>query len=95
MRVIYSVFFSLFCPVSSPRRFRAKILSPTRLHVSWKEPKGQFESYKVVYSTQPGKTLRAHLCLTTGGVVCSTAPFGPQKNRPGLGPSRIVLRYRR
>uniref|UniRef100_A0AAQ4Q4Z8 Fibronectin type-III domain-containing protein n=1 Tax=Gasterosteus aculeatus aculeatus TaxID=481459 RepID=A0AAQ4Q4Z8_GASAC len=40
--------------VSSPRRFRAKILSPTRLHVSWKEPKGQFESYKVVYSTRPG-----------------------------------------
>ncbi|KAL6100252.1 col14a1 [Pungitius sinensis] len=40
--------------VSSPRRFRARILSPTQLHVSWKEPKGQFDSYKVVYSTRPG-----------------------------------------
>nr|XP_033493056.1 collagen alpha-1(XIV) chain-like isoform X3 [Epinephelus lanceolatus] len=40
--------------VSSPRRFRAKVLSPTKLHVSWKEPKGQFESYKVIYTTQPG-----------------------------------------
>ncbi|KAG8004826.1 Collagen alpha-1(XIV) chain, partial [Nibea albiflora] len=40
--------------VSSPRRFRAKILSPTKLTVSWKEPKGEFESYKVIYSTQPG-----------------------------------------
>ncbi|XP_076610393.1 collagen alpha-1(XIV) chain isoform X2 [Chaetodon auriga] len=40
--------------VSSPRRFRAKILSPTKLHVSWKEPKGEFESYKVVYTTLPG-----------------------------------------
>ncbi|KAE8282557.1 Collagen alpha-1(XIV) chain Undulin Precursor [Larimichthys crocea] len=40
--------------VSSPRRFRAKILSPTKLNVSWKEPKGEFESYKVIYSTQPG-----------------------------------------
>ncbi|KAM8841502.1 collagen alpha-1(XIV) chain isoform 2-T2 [Spinachia spinachia] len=40
--------------ILSPRRFRAKILSPTQLHVSWKEPKGEFESYKVVYSTRPG-----------------------------------------
>uniref|UniRef100_A0A669DZ60 Collagen type XIV alpha 1 chain n=1 Tax=Oreochromis niloticus TaxID=8128 RepID=A0A669DZ60_ORENI len=35
------------CLVSSPRRLRTKVLSPTKLHVSWKEPKGQFESYKV------------------------------------------------
>ncbi|XP_034748704.1 collagen alpha-1(XIV) chain-like [Etheostoma cragini] len=40
--------------VSTPRRFRAKVLSPTELHVSWKEPKGQFDSYKVVYTTRPG-----------------------------------------
>ncbi|KAJ4927717.1 hypothetical protein JOQ06_015519, partial [Pogonophryne albipinna] len=40
--------------VSSPRRFRAKIQSPTKLHVSWKEPKGQFDSYKVLYTTEPG-----------------------------------------
>uniref|UniRef100_A0A669EPT3 Collagen type XIV alpha 1 chain n=1 Tax=Oreochromis niloticus TaxID=8128 RepID=A0A669EPT3_ORENI len=40
--------------VSSPRRLRTKVLSPTKLHVSWKEPKGQFESYKVVYTTRPG-----------------------------------------
>ncbi|CAB1420735.1 unnamed protein product, partial [Pleuronectes platessa] len=40
--------------VSSPRRFRAKVLSPTKLQVLWKEPKGQFESYKVVYTTRPG-----------------------------------------
>ncbi|KAK5854599.1 hypothetical protein PBY51_004779 [Eleginops maclovinus] len=40
--------------VSSPRRFRAKIQSPTKLHVSWKEPKGQFDSYKVFYTTEPG-----------------------------------------
>uniref|UniRef100_A0A3B4H880 Fibronectin type-III domain-containing protein n=1 Tax=Pundamilia nyererei TaxID=303518 RepID=A0A3B4H880_9CICH len=46
------VFF--LCLVSSPRRLRTKVLSPTKLHVSWKEPKGQFESYKVIYSTRPG-----------------------------------------
>uniref|UniRef100_A0A8D0D6G1 Collagen type XIV alpha 1 chain n=1 Tax=Sander lucioperca TaxID=283035 RepID=A0A8D0D6G1_SANLU len=44
----------LLCSVSTPRRFRAKVLSPTELHVSWKEPKGQFESYKVIYTTRPG-----------------------------------------
>uniref|UniRef100_A0A3B4UGD6 Fibronectin type-III domain-containing protein n=1 Tax=Seriola dumerili TaxID=41447 RepID=A0A3B4UGD6_SERDU len=40
--------------VSSPRRFRAKVLSPTKLQVLWKEPKGEFEGYKVIYTTQPG-----------------------------------------
>uniref|UniRef100_A0A4W6BTA5 Collagen type XIV alpha 1 chain n=1 Tax=Lates calcarifer TaxID=8187 RepID=A0A4W6BTA5_LATCA len=55
---------SLWCPlfsltlqlkgISSPRRFRAKVLSPTKLQVLWKEPKGEFESYKVIYTTRPG-----------------------------------------
>ncbi|XP_060948245.1 LOW QUALITY PROTEIN: collagen alpha-1(XIV) chain-like [Limanda limanda] len=40
--------------VSSPRRFRAKVLSPTKLQVLWKEPRGEFESYRVVYTTRPG-----------------------------------------
>lgn len=48
----------LLCPVSSPRRFRAKVLSPTQLQVSWKEPKGEFEGYNVIYTTLPGKTSR-------------------------------------
>uniref|UniRef100_A0A4W5PXQ7 Collagen type XIV alpha 1 chain n=1 Tax=Hucho hucho TaxID=62062 RepID=A0A4W5PXQ7_9TELE len=33
-----------------------KVLSATQLHVSWKEPKGDFESYRFIYSTQSGKT---------------------------------------
>uniref|UniRef100_A0A3Q3QYN1 Collagen, type XIV, alpha 1b n=1 Tax=Monopterus albus TaxID=43700 RepID=A0A3Q3QYN1_MONAL len=45
---------SSYSHVSSPRRFRAKALSPTKLQVSWKEPKGEFESYKVIYTTRPG-----------------------------------------
>ncbi|XP_075900293.1 collagen alpha-1(XIV) chain-like isoform X2 [Nelusetta ayraudi] len=40
--------------VSAPRRFRAKVLSPTQLQVSWKEPKGEFEVFRVVYSSEPG-----------------------------------------
>lgn len=38
----------------SPKRFRAKVMGATKVHVSWKEPKGQFDSYRVTYSTQPG-----------------------------------------
>lgn len=37
--------------VASPRRFRAKVLGPTKVHVSWKEPKGDFDSYRVTYNT--------------------------------------------
>ncbi|XP_055732321.1 collagen alpha-1(XIV) chain isoform X2 [Salvelinus fontinalis] len=38
--------------VATPRRLRFKVLSATQLHVSWKEPKGDFESYRFIYSTQ-------------------------------------------
>ncbi|TNM93159.1 hypothetical protein fugu_018561, partial [Takifugu bimaculatus] len=40
--------------VSSPRRFRAKVLSPSQLQVSWKEPKGEFDGYSVIYAAAPG-----------------------------------------
>uniref|UniRef100_A0A3B3XRF1 Fibronectin type-III domain-containing protein n=1 Tax=Poecilia mexicana TaxID=48701 RepID=A0A3B3XRF1_9TELE len=40
--------------VSSPRRFRVKVLGQDKLEVSWKEPKGDFEGYKVIYVTRPG-----------------------------------------
>lgn len=40
--------------VSSPRRFRAKVLSPSQLQVSWKEPRGEFDGYSVIYATSPG-----------------------------------------
>uniref|UniRef100_A0A8C7DFL3 Collagen type XIV alpha 1 chain n=1 Tax=Oncorhynchus kisutch TaxID=8019 RepID=A0A8C7DFL3_ONCKI len=42
--------------VATPRRLRFKVLSATQLHVSWKEPKGEFESYRFIYSTKSGKT---------------------------------------
>ncbi|CAB1351088.1 unnamed protein product, partial [Coregonus sp. 'balchen'] len=38
--------------VATPRRLRFKVLSATQLLVSWKEPKGDFESYRFIYSTQ-------------------------------------------
>ncbi|KAJ8395287.1 hypothetical protein AAFF_G00034890 [Aldrovandia affinis] len=40
--------------VSSPRRLRFKVLSSGKLLVSWKEPRGDFESYTFIYNTEPG-----------------------------------------
>ncbi|KAF3706985.1 Collagen alpha-1(XIV) chain Undulin Precursor [Channa argus] len=40
--------------VSSPRRFRTKVLNPNKLQVLWKEPKGDFDGYKVIYTAKPG-----------------------------------------
>uniref|UniRef100_A0A8C7DHE3 Collagen type XIV alpha 1 chain n=1 Tax=Oncorhynchus kisutch TaxID=8019 RepID=A0A8C7DHE3_ONCKI len=51
-----TVFSVYFCLVATPRRLRFKVLSATQLHVSWKEPKGEFESYRFIYSTKSGKT---------------------------------------
>lgn len=59
----------LLSPVSSPRRFRAKVLSPSQLQVSWKEPKGEFDGYSVIYAAAPGKSTSFLLSLV-GGDVC-------------------------
>ncbi|XP_024865789.1 collagen alpha-1(XIV) chain isoform X3 [Kryptolebias marmoratus] len=40
---------------SPPRRFRAKVVGPNKLDVSWNKPKeGAVDSYKVIYTTRPG-----------------------------------------
>uniref|UniRef100_A0A4W5KNV8 Collagen type XIV alpha 1 chain n=1 Tax=Hucho hucho TaxID=62062 RepID=A0A4W5KNV8_9TELE len=54
-KTVFSVFF---CLVATPQRLRFKVLSATQLHVSWKEPKGDFESYRFIYSTQSGKVTK-------------------------------------
>uniref|UniRef100_A0A674D5U0 Collagen type XIV alpha 1 chain n=1 Tax=Salmo trutta TaxID=8032 RepID=A0A674D5U0_SALTR len=46
--------------LATPRRLRFKVLSATQLHVSWKEPKGDFESYRFIYSTQSGKVQQCY-----------------------------------
>ncbi|XP_043089040.1 collagen alpha-1(XIV) chain isoform X1 [Puntigrus tetrazona] len=40
--------------VNVPRRLRFKELSSDTLGVSWKEPKGAFDSYRLLYSTDSG-----------------------------------------
>ncbi|KAM4631025.1 collagen alpha-1(XIV) chain isoform 2-T2 [Polymixia lowei] len=64
--------------VSSPRRFRSKVLSQNKLHVSWKEPKGHFESYNVMYTTQPGgEETEVQVSKQEGKLIIST--FDPSK----------------
>uniref|UniRef100_A0A3B1JSK0 Collagen type XIV alpha 1 chain n=1 Tax=Astyanax mexicanus TaxID=7994 RepID=A0A3B1JSK0_ASTMX len=41
--------------VAAPRRLRYKELGSGMLSVSWKEPKGEFDSYRLIYSSGSGK----------------------------------------
>nr|XP_020464152.1 collagen alpha-1(XIV) chain isoform X3 [Monopterus albus] len=40
--------------VPAPRRLRFKVLSSSKLLVSWKEPRGDFDSYLFLYNSIPG-----------------------------------------
>ncbi|CAI5663250.1 unnamed protein product [Oreochromis niloticus] len=40
--------------VPAPRKLRFKVLSSSKLLVSWKEPKGDFDSYLFFYKSTPG-----------------------------------------
>ncbi|XP_077431159.1 collagen alpha-1(XIV) chain isoform X1 [Vanacampus margaritifer] len=40
--------------VPAPKRLRFKVLNPNNLLVSWKEPKGDFDSYLFLYNSIPG-----------------------------------------
>ncbi|XP_062385579.1 collagen alpha-1(XIV) chain isoform X1 [Sardina pilchardus] len=44
--------------VPSPRRLRFKVLGTDKLSVSWKEPKGDIEGYKLFYNTESGKEVK-------------------------------------
>uniref|UniRef100_A0A8C2XBB3 Collagen type XIV alpha 1 chain n=1 Tax=Cyclopterus lumpus TaxID=8103 RepID=A0A8C2XBB3_CYCLU len=41
--------------VPAPRRLRFKVLSPSKLLVSWREPKGDFDSYLFLYNSTGGQ----------------------------------------
>uniref|UniRef100_A0A8C9U3P7 Collagen type XIV alpha 1 chain n=1 Tax=Scleropages formosus TaxID=113540 RepID=A0A8C9U3P7_SCLFO len=48
--------------VSPPRRLRFKVPSLGKLLVSWKEPRGDFDSYVIIYNTEPdGKEKELHM----------------------------------
>uniref|UniRef100_A0A8C8FRI7 Collagen, type XIV, alpha 1b n=1 Tax=Oncorhynchus tshawytscha TaxID=74940 RepID=A0A8C8FRI7_ONCTS len=93
LKIVFCVFF---CLVATPRRLRFKVLSATQLHVSWKEPKGDFESYRFIYSTQSGKETELEVTKKEAKVIIDfdprqlytvkvTAVKGAQESKPLLG----------
>ena len=68
-------------PVPSPRRFRAKVLSPSQLQVWWKEPRGDFDGYSVIYAAVPGKSAEllpaSARVLVVGGGGARAHPWTP------------------
>uniref|UniRef100_A0A8C7KQN9 Collagen type XIV alpha 1 chain n=1 Tax=Oncorhynchus kisutch TaxID=8019 RepID=A0A8C7KQN9_ONCKI len=81
--------------IATPRRLRFKVLSATQLHVSWKEPKGDFESFRFIYSTQSGKVQQCYNQKEAKVIidfdprqlytVKVTAVKGAQESKPLLG----------
>uniref|UniRef100_A0A672ZC18 Collagen, type XIV, alpha 1a n=1 Tax=Sphaeramia orbicularis TaxID=375764 RepID=A0A672ZC18_9TELE len=43
--------------IPAPRRLRFKVLSSDKLLISWREPKGDFDSYLFLYSSIPGESI--------------------------------------
>uniref|UniRef100_A0A8C7QTD1 Collagen, type XIV, alpha 1b n=1 Tax=Oncorhynchus mykiss TaxID=8022 RepID=A0A8C7QTD1_ONCMY len=92
LKIVFCVFF---CLVATPRRLRFKVLSATQLHVSWKEPKGDFESYRFIYSTLSGKVQQCYNQKEAKVIidfdarqlytVKVTAVKGAQESKPLLG----------
>lgn len=56
LRAVFSG-FAVFA-VLMPRRLRFKELSSNTLGLTWKEPKGAFDSYRLLYSTDSGEKSR-------------------------------------
>uniref|UniRef100_A0A6Q2Y7T8 Collagen, type XIV, alpha 1b n=1 Tax=Esox lucius TaxID=8010 RepID=A0A6Q2Y7T8_ESOLU len=93
---IWIYFVSFLCLVATPRKLRFKVLSTSQLHVSWKEPKGDFESYRFIYSTQSGMGTEMEVTKMEPKVTIDfdpsqdytvkvTAVKGDQESKPLLG----------
>ncbi|TMS10561.1 Collagen alpha-1(XIV) chain [Larimichthys crocea] len=65
--------------VPSPRRLRFKVLSPGKLLVSWKEPKGDFDSYLFLYNSMPGGQQREIIASKSDTKVLIT-DYSPSKD---------------
>ncbi|XP_034031083.1 collagen alpha-1(XIV) chain-like [Thalassophryne amazonica] len=84
--------------VPSPRRLRFKVLSSNKLLVSWKEPKGDLDSYLFIFRTSPGghhkeitvpksdsRVLITDYSPTTDYTVSVMAISGNQRSKPLQG----------
>ncbi|XP_032374920.1 collagen alpha-1(XIV) chain isoform X1 [Etheostoma spectabile] len=65
--------------VPAPRRLRFKVLSSNKLLVSWKEPKGDFDSYLFLYNSTPGGQQREIIISKSDSKVLIT-DYNPSKD---------------
>uniref|UniRef100_H2U2V1 Collagen type XIV alpha 1 chain n=1 Tax=Takifugu rubripes TaxID=31033 RepID=H2U2V1_TAKRU len=63
----------------APRRLRFKVLSSSKLLISWKEPKGDFDSYLFLYNSVPGGQQREIIVSKSDTKVLIT-DFNPSKD---------------
>ncbi|KAJ8291054.1 hypothetical protein GJAV_G00020860 [Gymnothorax javanicus] len=65
--LVFLAISPLFTPtadgqVSNPRRLRFKVVGKNKLLVAWKEPRGDFQSYRFIYTSEPdGEETELHL----------------------------------
>ncbi|XP_029308193.1 collagen alpha-1(XIV) chain [Cottoperca gobio] len=64
--------------VPVPRRLRFKVLSSSKLLVSWKEPKGDFDSYLFLYNSTPGGQQR-EIILSKSDTKVLITDYSPSK----------------
>ncbi|XP_061572452.1 collagen alpha-1(XIV) chain [Cololabis saira] len=65
--------------VPAPKRLRFKVLSSSKLHVSWREPKGDVDSYLFIYNSIPGGQQREIILPKTNTTVLIT-DYSPSKD---------------
>ncbi|XP_077577231.1 collagen alpha-1(XIV) chain isoform X2 [Stigmatopora nigra] len=65
--------------VPAPKRLRFKVLKPNNLLVSWKEPKGNFDSYLFLYSSMPGGHQKEIIISKSGSKMLIT-DYDPSKD---------------
>nr|XP_046254827.1 collagen alpha-1(XIV) chain-like isoform X2 [Scatophagus argus]XP_046254828.1 collagen alpha-1(XIV) chain-like isoform X2 [Scatophagus argus]XP_046254829.1 collagen alpha-1(XIV) chain-like isoform X2 [Scatophagus argus] len=65
--------------VPAPRRLRFKVLSPSKLLVSWKEPKGDFDSYLFLYNSIPGGQQR-EIIISKSDMKVLITDYNPSKD---------------
>ncbi|KAM6909847.1 collagen alpha-1(XIV) chain-like [Xenentodon cancila] len=65
--------------VPAPRRLRFKVLSSSKLLVSWKEPKGDVDGYLFIYNSLPGGQQREIILPKTDTKVLIT-DYSPSKD---------------
>ncbi|TTF41799.1 Collagen alpha-1(XIV) chain [Bagarius yarrelli] len=64
--------------IPGPRRLRFKVMGPDKLHVLWKEPKGEYDGYRFIYSSVPDGE-RTELRIKKGQSRAIINDFNPMK----------------